>query len=266
MSRIQPARNSRLWPLIAEAESTATAPDRLRELSLHSSLWVRWPVHLNPATPDDAILGMISDTRNAKKLSWFEALRGRPALEGPLSVWPDADIRSDLAFTYGWAPGSLARRTQEVLAGDPSEAVRVNKARSTSYRDLLELLLADSRPAVRGACADNPRVEKQQMERLITDPVKTVRYRAVSTGMRYPDEEQLLRLAVDRSSDVRWAVLFHPRSPRQAIELIAQDQNETNRRHARSHLDDDSRGFTHEVVESTLAASGRATPGVFESF
>jgi hypothetical protein len=237
MSGIQPARNSRLWPLIAEAESAATNPERLRELSQHPSLWVRRPVHVNPATPDDAILGMIGDPRNAKTLGWSEALRGRLRLEGPLSVWPDAEIRADLAFTYGWVSGSLSRRTQAVLAGDPSEHVRINMARTTSYADLFLLLLGDSSPAVRGACADNPRIDKQQMERLITDSVKTVRCRAVSMGMRFPDEEQLLRLASDRSSSVRWAVLFNPRSPREAIELIAQDKDEDNRQHAQAHLD-----------------------------
>jgi len=215
--------------------------------------------------PDDAILGMIADPRNEKKLSWFETLRGRPGLEGQLVVWPDANIRADLAFTYGWAQGSLARRTQELLTIDSSEKVRKNMARTTSFRDLFELLLADSHPAVRGSCAENPRIDRDQMERLITDPSRRVRVRAVSSGMRYPDEEQLLRLASDKSSAVRWEVLFNFRSPRDAIKLITKDQDDNNRRHAEKRLERDDALYSQSVIDSWVLESERATPGDFDA-
>jgi hypothetical protein len=99
VSRIQSARNSKLWPLIADAESTSTELDRLRELAEHPSEWVRGPVRDNPSTPDDAILKMIDDPRN-EKWFWFEALQGRRDLEERLSNSPRDIVRVSVALTY----------------------------------------------------------------------------------------------------------------------------------------------------------------------
>ncbi|KTR54402.1 hypothetical protein NS359_00075 [Curtobacterium oceanosedimentum] len=77
------------------------------------------------------------------------------------------------------------------------------------------------------------------MERLVTDRNRMVRAAAAANGLRYPDDEQLLRLARDKSAEVRWAVLFRPDRPRRAIELIAEDSDEMNRQHARIALRDE---------------------------
>jgi hypothetical protein len=253
-----------LWPLIAEAESPETKLDRLNDLSQHSSIWVRQAVHNNPHSTDDTIIGMIADERNANKLGWIDALRGRPGLEVALAAWPVPEVRADLAFTYARAPGDLARNTQELLARDSSEHVRGNMARTASYRDLFELLLVDERAHVRSLCAGNPRIDREQMEILIADSDRKVRVGAVALGWRYPDSEQLTRLASDKSAAVRWEVLFHPRSPRLAIKMIAEDADEDNRRHANLRLADEMALFSDQVVASVNQASDAAIPGRFQ--
>jgi len=209
-------------------------------------------------------MAMIADPRNAEKLSYFEALRGRPSLEAPLSTWPDDAVRADLAFTYGWAKdGRLARDTQVVLANDLSSRVRENMARTTTYRDLLDALLRDGDPDVRAYCADNPRIDRDQMEVLLRDRLARVRATAVANGHRYPDESQLLRAASDRSALVRWSVIFNTRSPREAIEIIARDADEMNQRHARIRLE--SGGvYSNEVIASQAQRRDEATPGLFD--
>lgn len=232
---------------------------------MHTSLWVRQPVQMNPSTPDDVLLGMIEDPRNRKKLSWFEALRGRPELEAAVSNCVDENVRADLAFTYGWAEGKLARATQQVLARDPSPKVRVNLARSTNYEDLFTALLDDADSDVRRHCAENPRASRDHIERLVTDRAWRVRQGAVAFGVRFPDEEQLIRLANDKSVEVRWAVVYNLRSPRAAIEIVALGDDEMNRHAALNWL---RNGPPYAMRERASAAeferSASATPGVFD--
>lgn len=75
------------------------------------------------------------------------------------------------------------------------------------------------------------------MELLVTDRLAGVRGAAVSGGVFYPDDEQLLRLARDRSANVRWAVIFRVDVPREALEWIAVNDDDLNGRHARHVLD-----------------------------
>jgi hypothetical protein len=220
---------------------------------------------MNPATPDEALLRMLEDPRN-KNFSWTEALRGRQEIETTVSLCPDDDVRADLAFTYGGAvEGKLARSTQELLARDPSRRVRVNLARTATYEDLFEALLADPEGDVRRHCAMNPRASRDHIGHLITDRAARVRSGAIWFGVRYPDEEQLIQLANDKSAEVRWAVILCLRTPRSAIELIARDTDEMNRNAALGWLQN---GPPYAMLEQALAdeaeRSALATPGVFD--
>jgi hypothetical protein len=158
---------------------------------------------------------------------------------------------------------ALKRETQNRLAHDDSPEVRSRVAETTSYRDLLDLLIGDAEPEVRGMAAANPRIDRQQMEKLITDPIARVRINAVNLGWHYPDDGQLLRLASDRSSRVRWSALYRPGSPRALYELLANDADEYNSRAATHWL---AGGSLHSssVVQSQDAMSARAIPGEFE--
>ncbi len=93
---------------------------------------------------------------------------------------------------------------------------------------------------------------------LVTDRDRRVRAGAATGGLRYPDDEQLLRLARDRSVEVRWAVLFRADRPRQAIELIAQDSDEWNRRHALIALDDERDIIAPAATQHARAGRRRA--------
>jgi hypothetical protein len=204
---------------------------------------------------------MIEDPRNRRKLNWSASLRGRPGLEASLSNSADEEVRAALAIAYGWAEGKLRRVTQQLLASDRSPKVRVNVARTTDYEDLFTALLVDADPDVRRNCAMNPRASRDHMELLITDRAWSVRRGAVALGVRYPDEDQLLRLASDKSAGVRWAVIYNPRSPRAALEKIALDTDETNRAAAIHWL---QYGPPYVRSAAEVERSTSATPGVFE--
>jgi hypothetical protein len=87
----------------------------------------------------------------------------------------------------------------------------------------------------------------------------------VAFGVRYPDEEQLIRLASDKSVEVRWAVVHNLRSPRAVIEIVALDDDEMNRHAALNWLQN---GPPYAMPEQASAAeaerSASATPGVFD--
>ncbi|MES2094553.1 MAG: hypothetical protein V4531_12185 [Actinomycetota bacterium] len=87
------------------------------------------------------------------------------------------------------------------------------------------------------------------MERLVSDRAWKTRSLAAETGLRYPTDEQLVRLARDRSADVRWAVLSRVDAPREALEIIAQDSNGMNRQHAERILNGDGVNAPGAIVQ-----------------
>ena len=103
----------------------------------------------------------------------------------------------------------------------------------------------------------NPRISRAHMETLVTDRIARVRGCAAANGLMFPDDEQLLRLAQDRSAGVRWAVLFRVDRPREAIETIAEDVDELNHHHARLALANVHSIMTLEVEKSVRAARKR---------
>lgn len=67
-----------------------------------------------------------------------------------------------------------------------------------------------------------------------------------------------MRLARDKSAEVRWAVLFRPDRPRRAIELIAEDSDEMNRYHAQIALHDERDIIVPAATQRTRAERRRA--------
>jgi len=83
--------------------------------------------------------------------------------------------------------------------------------------------------------------------------------------MRYPDDEQILRLAEDRSAGVRWAVVCRVDRPRAALELIAKDKDEVNADHARSELADErSINSAHVTTDARLRRARAERASCFE--
>lgn len=116
----------------------------------------------------------------------------------------------------------------------------------------------DKDPRVRGMCAANPRIALGQMEQLVTDKSRVTRASAVMGGLRYPDDDQLVRLAQDRSAEVRWAVIIRPDCPRRALELNAGDSDAINRQHAENALADNRYVMADQVVEHARRERDRA--------
>lgn len=227
--------------LADEAEHAADST-RLRELSEHRSARVRHAVAANPASDDDIVARLLRDEIEVVRLAAATNLAERPELQRVAADSPDRAVRAILAHIFRWRfDHFLPYDVQSKLAVDIDQECRARVAETTNYGDLFEMLLNDADPHVRGRCAGNPRITREQMETLVTDRAATVRAYPPKCGLLFPDEEQLIRLARDRSANVRWNVLFRVDRPREAIELIASDVDETNRRHAQSALLDTRR-------------------------
>jgi hypothetical protein len=214
--------------------TTAKDADVLRSLSTHRSMSVRYAVADNPASDDETIALLLNDPNESVRYTAASNLAERPA---------------------------LPRDVQRALMTDTFAETRSRIAETTNQLDIFETLLQDSDERVRAACAANPRITREQMERLVTDRRWEVRASAAARGMRYPDEEQLLRLAQDRSVGVRWTVVYRPDRPRAALELIARDDDEMNAHAAKCMLGDDdlnSAQVTNHARAQRAKAEGAA--------
>lgn len=211
---------------------------------MHRSRRVRSCAAGNPAIDDDLVELLLGDAVDVVRLSAASNLSERPALQPLAARSPDAWVRAVLAHTYRWHfDRSLSYDVQSALASDDFFEVRFRIAETTNYLDIFESLMADEEPRVRAGCASNPRISRDQMELLITDRRAVVRQSAAANGLLFPDDDQLVRLATDRSASVRWNVIFRVDRPRRALELIAADDDEVNSRHARAALND-----PHQVI------------------
>ncbi|MBU4214079.1 MAG: hypothetical protein KJ792_05435 [Actinobacteria bacterium] len=233
-----------------------TSLSRLAELAGHSSARVRDAVALNPSTDDATLLRLAYDDRAEVRIGAAVTGGSRPALEGDLAASPDKWVRAILAHAYAAAPHlQLLRPTQERLTEDSFYEVRERIAETTAHRDLFERLLADPDPRVRGRCGSNPRALRTDMDRLLGDRHLEARRVAVTFGALFPDEEQTLRAAQDRSAEVRWAVLFRAGAPRSVAIALADDPDESVRDHARSAVRD--RGGVWEPLGEAEALAER---------
>lgn len=220
---------------------------------------VRYAVASNAATDDETVSNLLDDPAASVRRAAASNLAERPALQMAVARSTDKRLRLALAGTFldddeRW----LARDVQCALMEDTSIETRSRMAETTNHLEMFETLLRDDDRRVRAACAANPRITREQMERLVTDRHWEVRASAVGSGMRYPDDEQILRLAEDRSAAVRWAVVFRVDRPRAALELIAKDRDEMNARHARDELADERSVNSAHVVMDARRRRARA--------
>ena len=231
---------------------TCLDSERLRELATHKSVLVRCAVSNNPNTADETIEQLLADSNGSVRMRTASALADRPALYAHAVDSPHRWVRASLATVFSRHDDrSLPYPIQRALADDEFYETRKAVARTTNFADIFDRLLADADPRVRGWCAANPRIALNQMEQLVADKSSTVRRLTAALGLRYPSDEQLVRLARDRSKEVRWAVLFRPDRPREAVEIIAMDSDDINRRHAESALV--SNGYiTSPMVETSF--------------
>jgi len=234
---------------IAEEVAKSVDATRLRELGKHKSKTVRIAVAQNQRADDETIERLLADGDEVVRLASARNLADRPSLQLAVAKSAEKWMRAVLARTFVRQDHrSLPYEVQAVLSKDPFAESREGVAETTNYLDLFEALLHDGDPKVRAWCAANPRISRVQMEELVNDRTWGVRAFTANVGLRFPDDEQLMRLAQDRSANVRWAVIFRPGRPREALELIAEDPDELNRRHARSAL---VRGSESDQIEAS---------------
>lgn len=218
---------------VAEAEAHSTTAARLAELGQHPSASVRAAVADNTACDDATVLLLASEAKASVRLSAACNAAGRPGVEAELAASDDTSVRSILAHTYARQRRQLLRPTQEVLARDADREVRARIAETTAHRDLFDQLLEDPEPRVRAMCAANPRASRADVDRLLADRKAATRCIAINVGIAFPDAEQLVRAAGDRSAEVRWAALFKHGAPREVALALVDDADDDLRHHAR---------------------------------
>ncbi|MFC8732446.1 hypothetical protein ACFT5B_08305 [Luteimicrobium sp. NPDC057192] len=229
-------RHPSVASLVAEAEAPGTTTARLAELARHPSAMVRQTVAEHPALDDATVLLLARDAKELVRGTAASNAWRRPGVEAKLAASEHRWVRAVLAHTYARDPGrSLRRETQHVLAHDSFREVRVRTAETTSWRDLFDLLLADAEPFVRSACAGNPRATRDDVERLLGDRSATVRTAAAdrAPNLRFPDREQTIRAARDRSRFVRSVALDRGVAWPEVTRLLVDDPDELVRRAAR---------------------------------
>lgn len=248
--------------LLREAGNYSASRARLAELALHRSVSVREMVAGNPSLGQDTIeklarddawrvraaaatrpelsdatlLALASDAKDQVRWATVENAATRPSVITTLAASPDRLVRQLVAHHNRAFP--LPHAVQAALAEDESPDTRGSIAASTQYRDVFANLLRDPDPQTRGRCAENERATREDFELLLADSSRVTRRTAVAIGVIFPDDEQLIRLARDRSADVRWHVVFRVDAPREALQIIADEDDEMNSRHALSALRD----------------------------
>lgn len=264
-------------PVLREAQEQSTAPGRLVELSTHRAIDIRIEVAKNPATPlsslremggdrsarireavaqnpavpDDLLLTLSGDAVASVRQSAALSARGRRTVLLALTASPHSVVR-EIVASLNNPVEQLDREIQEVLSQDDSWEARARIARSTQFRDLFKRLLADEHPQVRGQSGANPRATLDDFERLTTDRSAVTRRIAVAVGVRYPSDDQLMRLARDRSADVQWAVITRVGSPRAAVEIVAEEGDDMNRHQASAVLKE---GFVPQTIIESVRQS-----------
>jgi hypothetical protein len=217
----------------AEEASTTTSARRMIDLVSHPSKQVRGALAHNPAASDQIILMLAEDSADTVRLSAASAATRRPALHSTLASSDDKWVRGILAYSAAADDANqLPHKVQLTFARDEFVEVRQRVAHTTMYLDVFEILLADSAPMVRGYCASNPRITQSQMDRLVADRSWIVRASSLS-GIRSPRDEQIIALATDKSTKVRWCALMRVDTPSQVVDIMLEDPDEMLRNHAR---------------------------------
>lgn len=233
----------------AEAEDPGSDSARLWELAAHKSVRVRQAVAGNRGAENRTLSRLLDDEVPEVRLEATTTARNRRELHSALVHHDDKSVRALFVWVLESDPICIAHADQQFLAGDSFRDVRCALAGRTPYADVFDRLLHDDDARVRGWCASNPRISLDQVERLVTDRAWSTRSLSVVTGLRYPTDEQLIRLARDRSAEVRWAVLSRVDAPREALEIIAQDSDDMNRQHAERVLNGDGVNAPGVIVQ-----------------
>ncbi|MFI5430157.1 hypothetical protein [Aeromicrobium sp. UC242_57] len=119
------------------------------------------------------------------------------------------------------------------LADDHDWHVREELAWATTHPEILERLLGDVHPQVRGMVARNPKITSSQRRALAKDPQAVTRA-IVATCENCPDDI-LFELAQDKSANVRFCLTLHGKN-RPLMELLMNDSDSTVADTARSSL------------------------------
>jgi hypothetical protein len=248
-----------------EASDEQTDPQRLAELAAHPSKSVRLEVACNQVTPWQVLVQLTDDPDEQIRVNAAGNVNTVVEAQEQLSLSSDKWVRAILAHTYARSPGSLSRAIQLRLAEDDFLETRTRIAETTNFLDIFESFMSDPIAGIRASCAANPRIDREQMERLVTDRSAGVRAATIVRGCLYPDDEQLLRLARDRSKGVQWAALCRADAPLEAVEIIAQESDEFNRRQAERTLANLELHRSQQNIEWRANERARATPGLFET-
>jgi hypothetical protein len=261
---MSPTRPAPIRALRAEASSAGTSQERFTELAAHPSKSVRLEVAANPAAPWKVLIGLTKDLDDQIRVNAADSVRTMVVAQEPLSRSSDKWVRAILAHTYARMSGSLSREVQLRLAVDEFPETRARIAETTNYLDVFETLMSDPSADVRRGCAANPRIDRNQMERLVSDRAATVRAGAIRLGCLYPDDEQMLRLARDKSKGVQWSALFRADAPLAVVETIAVGGDGFNRQQAEDILGNTDAHRSARNLEWRAKERARAIPGSFE--
>jgi hypothetical protein len=247
-----------------EAANAATSPERFAELASHPSKAVRREVAGNPLAPWQVLVALANEPDEQIRLNAASSVSKVPEAQEELSRSSDKWVRAILAHTFARSSGSLVRSVQLTLAEDEFPETRARIAETTNYLDIFETLMVDPQPRVRSGSAANPRIDRDQMERLVTDPAAAVRAATAAVGCLYPDEDQMLRLARDKSKGVQWWALYRADGPLAVVEIIAAEGDEMNSRHAKGILADTALHRSATNLEWRANERARAIPGSFD--
>lgn len=258
----QASRRSPVREATAEAASPATSPGRLAELATHHSKSVRAAVADNPAASDEVLALLADDIDPVVRMTAAQNEVPRPDLEEQLSRSPHSDVRSVLAQKYRCSAVNLPWSAQYRLAHDSEKEVRGRMAVTTNYLDVFMILMADPLPIVRAWCSQNPRITREQLNTQMADSSYVVRA-SVAGGWAArissrPDDEQLTRLASDKSVVVRHNVVTRYDVPSTALALLRRDPDSAIRDEAKRVS---RRKPVRIVIDNSPERKGSIDPG-----
>jgi hypothetical protein len=192
----------------------------------------------NPACPPDVLLVCLGDVEWRIRWDAVQHRNADGAVRRAAIRSPDKDIRSVLAQLRDLEPELI-----EALLADSEWQVREQLAMSTRSVNVLQALMKDADPRVRGEVALNDLATKEQLRRLADDASAVTRDK-VAARQVLPEDVQS-RLAADRSQNVRWWLcVAHDRNIALMTTMSA-DPDELVASHAKSAL-----GWRHESGDS----------------
>lgn len=196
----------------------------LRMLATDRDSATREAVAANVSTPPDVLIALLGDSDfDVRRAAVTNPAAGLD-VQRAACVSAPRDVREVLAQQAG-TPAEIVA----LLARDPAREVRELIAGSTADPAVLQVLLEDPHPYVRGEAAQNPHTTAAQRRRLTRDRAASVRASLVHgmarRGWDIP-EEDLLRLARDRSANVRFWLANLPGSTRPVYEILAEDPDD----------------------------------------